>query len=296
MTTRPDAGMIGLGIMGGAIARNLMAGGLSVMGYDPDAAAMARFAENGGLAATRAGDVAAQAPIVLMSLPSIDALHGVTRDICDSGSAGCIVVECGTLPVDDKQKAHDLLAEKSITLLDCPLSGTGAQAVHKDLVVFASGHQDAVAKCQPVFDQMSRETRYVGPFGNGMKMKFVANLLVAIHNVASAEALVLARKAGLDPQMTYDVISSSAATSRMFEIRGPMMVDQTYEPATMKNDVWRKDMELIAAFASDLDCPTPLFSATEGLYSSARGQGMGNLDTAAVSAVLERMAGVPGKD
>ena len=295
MNEPPVAGMIGLGIMGTAISRNMIAGGLMVIGYDPDDDAINRLSEGGGVATGSADEVTAQADVVLMSLPSISALRSVARDIHDNGKPGCIVVECGTLPMAEKQAAHDLLAETGITLLDCPLSGTGAQAVEKDLVVFASGDQDAVEKCQPVFDAMSRETRYLGAFGNGMKMKFVANLLVSIHNVAAAEAMVLARKAGLDPQMTFDVLSTSAGSSRMFEVRGPMMVEQCYEPATIKNDVWRKDIELISAFVRDLDCPSPLFSMTDALYASARGQGMGKLDTASINAVLEDMAGVPRK-
>lgn len=295
MSKLPVAGMVGLGIMGTAITQNMIAAGLTVIGYDPDQAAVTRLTEAGGVAAGGAGEVAAQADIVLMSLPSVSALRDVAQDISSNGKAGCIVVECGTLPMDEKQAACDLLAQANIILLDCPLSGTGAQAVEKDLVVFASGDQSAVEKCQPVFDAMSRETRYLGAFGNGMKMKFVANLLVSIHNVAAAEAMVLARKAGLDPQMTFDVLSTSAGTSRMLEVRGPMMVEQHYEPATMKNDVWRKDIELISEFVRELDCPAPLFSVTDTLYASARGQGMGKLDTGSINAVLEAMAGVPTK-
>lgn len=289
------AGMVGLGIMGTALSRNMIAGGFSVIGYDPDREAAERLQANAGTAVASAGEVAARADIVLLSLPSIEALHSVARDIHDNGKAGCIVVECGTLPIDDKQSAHDLLAKANVTLLDCPLSGTGAQAAERDLVVFASGDEAAAGKCQPVFDAIARETRYLGAFGNGMKLKFVANLLVAIHNVAAAEAMVLARKAGLDPQMTYDVLSTSAGSSRMFEIRGPMMVEQCYEPATMKNDVWRKDIELISAFARDLACPAPLFAITDALYSSTRGRGMGKLDTGSINAVLEEMAGIKGK-
>ena len=96
-------------------------------------------------------------------------------------------------------------------------------------------------------------------------------------------------------QLTLDVLTTSAASSRMLEVRGPMMVEQHYEPATMKNDVWRKDIELISAFARDLDCPAPLFSVTDTLYASSRGMCMNKLDTGAVNAVMEEMAGLPRK-
>ena len=130
-------------------------------------------------------------------------------------------------------------------------------------------------------------------FGNGSKMKFVANLLVAIHNVSTAEALVLGIKAGLKPEDIFKVITDGAGNSRMFEIRGPMMVAGDYGDATMKNSVWQKDMQIIADFARSRDCPTPLFSATEPLYKAAMEQGRGTQDTASICAVLEAMAGLP---
>jgi putative dehydrogenase len=292
METTPDVGMVGLGIMGTALSRNMMATGLSVVGYDIEDEAMARFEDGGGIRAGSPGEAAGCAPIVLLSLPSITALREVVADISASGSPGCIIVECGTLPINEKQAAHDTLARKGITLLDCPLSGTGAQAAVRDLVVFASGELAAVQTCQPVLDAIARQTQYLGEFGNGMKMKLVANLLVSIHNAATAEAIVLARKAGLDARTTYEVLGASAASSRMFEVRGSMMVERVYEPATMKLDVWRKDLELITAFATDLDCPTPLFSASEALYARTHGKDMGALDTACINTVLEEMAGI----
>ena len=109
-------------------------------------------------------------------------------------------------------------------MLDCPLSGTGAQARTKDLVVYASGDAQAIQGLMPVFADFSRQAHDLGAFGNGMKMKFVANLLVAIHNVASAEAMVLGMKAGLDPAQIFKLIQSGAGNSRVFELRAPMMV------------------------------------------------------------------------
>ena len=121
-------------------------------------------------------------------------------------------------------------------------------------------------------------------------MKFVANLLVAIHNVAAAEALVLAMKAGLDPATAFDVISAGAGSSRMFEVRGPMMVKGDYSRALMKLGVWQKDMTVIAEFARAVGSPTPLFAATAPIYTAAT-RGGKDRDTAAVCAVLERLAG-----
>ena len=176
--------------------------------------------------------------------------------------------------------------------LDCPISGTGAQAVTRDLVVYASGDTAAVAALQPLFEGFARAVHDLGAYGNGSRMKFVANLLVAIHNVASAEAMVLGRKAGLDPEQVVRLIGAGAGTSRVFELRAPMMAAARYEPATMKVSTWQKDMDIIARFATELEVATPLLSATVPIYNSAMANGHAQHDTAAVCAVLERMAGV----
>ncbi len=146
----------------------------------------------------------------------------------------------------------------------------------------------------PVFADFSRAAHDLGAFGNGMKMKFVANLLVAIHNVASAEAMVLGMKAGLDPAQIFKLIQTGAGNSRVFELRAPMMVDQHYdgENLTMRNSTWMKDMKVIGEYAAKVGCPTPLFSATDAIYRAAISTGYGDQDTGAVCAVLEAMAGV----
>jgi 3-hydroxyisobutyrate dehydrogenase-like beta-hydroxyacid dehydrogenase len=177
-------------------------------------------------------------------------------------------------------------------VLDCPLSGTGAQAKVKDLVVYASGDSPSIAQLQPLFGDFARQAHDLGAFGNGSRMKFVANLLVAIHNVASAEAMVLGIKAGLDPHQLVKLVGAGVGTSRVFDLRAPMMADNVYEPATMKVSVWQKDMAVIGRFAADLGCPTPLFSATEPIYAAAMEGGHAAHDTAAVCAVLETMAGI----
>jgi L-threonate 2-dehydrogenase len=132
----------------------------------------------------------------------------------------------------------------------------------------------------------------LGTFGNGTKMKLVANLLVAIHNVAASEAMVLGMKAGLDPHQIVDVIGSGAGTSRVFELRAPMMAANNYLPATMRSRTRKKDMTVIGDFASALDCPTPLFSLTGALYDAALAMGRDAEDVGAVCTVLEAMAGL----
>ena len=288
-------GIIGLGIMGSSFARNLLEDNQSVIGYDILHKNMDVIVKLGARPGASPQDVASQADVVITSLPSIKSFHAVMTGedgIFAAGKEGLIAVECSTLPIDDKQAAHDALAEVGSILLDCPISGTGAQAVDKDLSVYGSGNQDAFNTCKPIFAGFARNAFYVGQFGNGSKMKFVANHLVHIHNVASAEAMVLGMKAGLDPKTIFNVIKEGAGSSRIFELRGPMMVEDDYTEATMKMEVWLKDMTTIGEFASMLDCPTPLFTAGRDIYLSGLAKGMHALDTASVCKVLEEYAGL----
>ena len=202
------------------------------------------------------------------------------------------MIETSTLALEDKLAFEAILREAGHVALDCPLSGTGAQAKTRDLVVYASGDSAAIEAHRPLFAGFAREAHDLGAFGNGTRMKLVANLLVAIHNVASAEAMVLAIKAGLAPRQVVELIGAGAATSRIFELRAPMMAESRYEPPTMRVGTWQKDMAVIGAFAQALGAPTPLFCATEPVYAAAMGLGFADQDTAAVCAVLERMAGI----
>jgi putative dehydrogenase len=282
--------VVGLGIMGSAMAANLMAAGFRVAGYDVLERRRRDHRRAGGQVARNARDAGTRADIVICSLPAPKALLAAAQDLAAAPRPPRIVIETSTLPIAVKQQARRLLRARGSTLLDCPLSGTGAQARVKDLVVYTSGARTACRQIAAVLNGFSRAHYYVGPFGNGSKMKFVANLLVAIHNVAAAEAFVLAKKAGLDPALTYKVIADSAGSSRMLQVRGPMMVKGDYTNATMKLDVWQKDMTVIADFAREIGCPTPLFAATAPLYLAALATRGGDEDTGAVCAVLEEMA------
>lgn len=285
-----SVGMIGLGAMGSAMSGNLLRAGFEVVGHDIDGDRVDALVSAGGVAASSAADVAARAPFVVTSLPSAAALDAVVVAIAAAGADDRVVIETSTLPIAVKQRNRDALAAAGVTLLDCPLSGTGAQALHKDVVVYASGPSEVVAACSGVFDGFARAHYDLGEFGAGSTMKFIANLLVAIHNVAAAEAFVLGTKAGLDPETLVRVIGDGAGTSRMFEVRAPTMVTGDYSTG-ITVDVFSKDVGIIAEFAGALQCPVPLFAASAQLYAAARAQGLGDQDTAAVCTVLERLAG-----
>ena len=290
--TKGTVGVIGLGIMGGSFAKNLVAAGWRVIGYDISAAARREAQRAGVELANGAAEVAAAAPIILTSLPKPQALMDTARKIAAAKLKGKIIAEMSTFTISDKEKAERVLRKAGHTVIDCPVSGTGSQAKNRDLVFYASGDAKAIARLRPVLMGFGRHTFDVGEFGNGSRMKYVANLLVAINNVASAEAMVLGMKAGLDPQMIVDLITAGAGNSRVFELRAPMMAKGRYDDVTMKISVWDKDMHVIGDYARKIRVPTPIFNATKGIYLKAMKSGFGNSDTAAVCAVLEKMAKV----
>ena len=286
-------GVVGLGIMGSAIARHLAAAGRRVVGFDTDGARCAEARTAGVEIAASASSLAAESDLVLTSLPSAQALAATIDAILAAARRPCqVVAELSTLSLDDKHRGHARLAAAGIPMLDCPVSGTGAQAANRDIVLYVSGDASAFQRSRPVFAGFARESLHLGAFGNGTRMKFVANLLVAIHNVAAAEAVLLGLRAGLDAGTLVQVLGSGAGGSRMLQLRGPMMVHHAFEPATMKLDVWQKDMRLIEQFARDIGVATPLFSTTAPLYDVLVARGRGQEDTAAVYSVLEEMAPV----
>lgn len=285
-------GIIGLGIMGGAFGRNLAAAGWHVVGYDLDPKRRREAKRNGVEVVESVTAVAQASHDILTMLPSAEALAQVSRELARAKLKPRTVIEASTFTLKDKQRAEKLLRKAGHVMLDCTVSGTGAQAANKDLIFYASGGSREIKRLRPLFRDFGREVYDLGAFGNGSKMKYVANLLVAIHNVAGAEAMVLGIKAGLDPQQVYELANAGAGQNRMFELRGPMMVKNDYSKPTMKIAVWKKDMKVIGDFARTIGVKVPVFSATAPIYDKALASGHAQHDTAAVCAVLEKMAGV----
>ena len=285
-------GIVGLGIMGGAFAQNLVAAGWRVHGHDIDPARRRAMARAGVALAPDARALAAEVPVIITSLPKPGALDSTVEAIVAARIRPRVIVEASTFTIDDKLRAERALRAAGHVMLDCPISGTGAQAKVKDLAVYASGDRKAIARLRPLFAGFARAAHDLGAFGNGSRMKYVANLLVAINNVATAEAMVLGLKAGLPAQTVFDMVTAGAGNSRVFELRAPMMVKGRYDDATMKIAIWQKDMQVIGDFAKKLGAPVPLFAATRPVYQAALAGGHGMHDTAAVCAVLEKKARV----
>ncbi len=285
-------GLIGLGVMGTAMSGHLIDAGFEVSGFDIDASRMDVLAAAGGHRRTGAAEVAASADLVLLALPSVEALEDAAAGVAAGAHPGLIVAEMGVFPISAKERARDLLADAGVELMDVPVSGTGLQAADATLVVMASGSEEAFDETSAVFEVIGRTTYYLGPFPNGSIMKFIANLLVSVHTLAAAEAHTLGAASGMDPRLVQRVIADGVGSSAMFEIRGPMMVADTYVPPSGRLDIIKKDAEIIAAYAASVGVPTPLLNAAVPQYRAASESGLGSLDAAAVCRHLEQTGGV----
>ncbi len=286
-------GFIGLGVLGSAMAGNLVKSGFQVIGFDVEPEKRAALERDGGASGASPADVADRSDVVILCLPTAEVLADVTggeNGLNSGGRAGQIVLETSTFAIADKEKARDVLAADGKILLDCPLSGNRILALKKQLTAFGSGDRDAYDAVEHVIQGFAHRTFYVGDFGAGMKMKFCGNILNLVHNSVAAEVMVLGMKAGLDPEMIHQVISGSGSSSSMFEVRGAMMVNEDYDTEGMNFSIPLKDSRLISEHAANHLCPIPIYQAALQPYYAAVAQGHHDEDASAVCAALELAA------
>lgn len=286
-TDTKKIGLIGLGIIGSSILRNIHDSEFSPIGFDIDQKIIDTLNHEGLNTSSSLKEIIDQSSIIITSLPNNKALDETIDLIIQEDNRKVeLLIETSTLSLECKIKNQERLNAINVDILDCPISGTGRQAENKDIVMYASGLKESYEMALPVLETFSRESFFLGDFGNATKVKLIANLLVSIHNVASAEAIRLGEKSGLDLNELYKVISSGAATSKIFELRAPMMIAKDYSPASMKMNVWKKDMELIRDMLDNHEIDSPLFKMTEQLYKKAEELDLNELDTASVMEVL----------
>ncbi|MCV0427144.1 MAG: NAD(P)-dependent oxidoreductase [Roseibium sp.] len=278
--------IIGQGIMGGAYARNLIKSGELVLGVDPSATARASLREAGGQSFEKPGNWIADCELVILSVASPQVLAAVCETLKEFVVPGQIVVETGTFSIKDKEEARTALEDKGAILLDCPVSGTGAQAAEGDLVMMASGEALSIETVRPLLEKFTRLVMNAGAFGNGTRMKFVANHAVAVHNTAAAETLNYADALGLDRETVYRMLSSGAGQSRMSDLRMPLMISGGYEPPSASLRMFKKDLEIIGESIEINDVFAPLFQASSAVYRTANAKLPETFDTAAVFEVF----------
>ena len=283
-----NIGLIGLGAMGGAYAKHLLKNNFKCFGIDLDKNNILKFIQLGGQEITY-DELFNKVEIVLTSLPSLNAYKDVLNNLKRLGKNNPkkIILDMNTISIDDKNMFKNEVIGLNIDMLDSPVSGTGAQAWEADLTVFASGSKELIDKCMNIFKVFSKEVINVGSFGNGMKFKILANLLVTIHNTAAAEALRLGELAGLDQDMIFKVLGNSAATSVMLQKRMPLMINKNYEPPTASYNIFLKDVDIIRNFIKDNNVTLPTFEGSAKIYDKAEKTLSKNWDTASVYEVLK---------
>ena len=283
-----NIGLIGLGAMGGAYAKHLLKNNFKCFGIDLDKNNISKFIQLGGQEITY-DELFNKVDIVLTSLPSLIAYKDVLNNLKRLGKNNSkkIILDMNTISIDDKNMFKNEINGLNIDMLDSPVSGTGAQAWEADLTVFASGSKELIDKCMNIFKAFSKEVINVGSFGNGMKFKILANLLVTIHNTAAAEALRLGELAGLDKDMIYKVLGNSAATSVMLQKRMPLMINKNYEPPTASFNIFLKDVDIIRNFIKNNNVTLPTFEGSAKIYDKAEKTLSKNWDTASVYEVLK---------
>ena len=229
-------------------------------------------------------DLLEKSNVIILSLPTVPIFHNVINEIenCNYFTDPKVIIDMNTISLEDKLDAKNKLEKLNIFFIDAPVSGTGAQAKTKDLVVMSSGSEKIVNECKDIFDSFARKNIFVGEFGNGIKFKILANLLVTVHNTVTAEALLLGQKVGLDSQKIYEVLNEGAATSVMLDKRMPLMISEDYEPATASMRIFLKDIDVISNFLKHNSMISPTFDAAAALYNQSKDNIPITYDTAAI--------------
>ncbi len=276
-------GVIGLGKMGLPIAMNLMSRGFRVTGYRRSGSP--ELAKAGGAVAASAAEVAACADVLLSIVPTADDVEEVIAGPAGTLTAlrpGTVHIEMSTIDVDRKARLRDQVRGKGGDLLDCPISGSPGMVAPRLATTFASGDKDSVDTVKPVLDAISGPWVYTGPFGTGARMKYVANLLLAVHTVAAAEAMALARRSGLDLELVQKTLDNSIASSAIWKQRGPMMAERTWSPAPGPVRTLHPILEQIEDHAAKTGLSASVFAAAKEVFDKALADGWGDLDIACV--------------
>jgi 3-hydroxyisobutyrate dehydrogenase len=276
-------GVIGLGKMGLPIARNLMERGFPVIGYRRSGSPELTAA--GGTTAASAAEVAATADVLLSIVPTAENVEQIIKGPQGTLSAlqkGTIHIEMSTIDVDRKARLRDEVRASGGDLLDCPVSGSPGLVAPRLATTFASGDRKSVDKVSAVLDAISGPWVYTGAFGTGALMKYVANLLLAVHTVAAAEAMALARRSGLDLELVQKTLDNSIASSAIWQQRGPLMAERAWSPAPGPIRTLHPILEQIEDHATKTGLEAPLFKAAKEVFDKALADGWGDLDIACV--------------
>ncbi len=287
-------GIIGVGLLGTAVASRLLDAGFEVAGYDTRPDQAASLGPRGLRPAASLAEAADGADVIFTILPSLDAVDTAVRGpagLLETAPATATIAQMSTISPPLTRALGAAATQRGIAFLDTPMSGTSSMVARGDCTIFVGGDRARADACKPVFEAIARKTLYVGATGLATLAKLATNLLVGLNTAAVAEALVLGAKGGLHPAQLLDILKESAAGSRMLEVRGPLMVSHRFD-AQMKAELFLKDFKLMLEEGARLGVPLPLTSLTEQLTVATVAAGRGGEDIAAIITTLERLAGM----
>jgi 3-hydroxyisobutyrate dehydrogenase-like beta-hydroxyacid dehydrogenase len=285
--------IVGVGLLGTAVASRLLDAGFEVTGYDSRPDQLARLSPRGLRSATSINDAVADAEAVFTILPSQESVEAVILGgggLLETMPRSATLIQMSTISPTLTRRLAEAAAAR-LGFLDAPMSGTSAMVERGDCTIFVGGDPSRLAACRPVFAAIAKRTVHVGPVGSASLAKLATNLLVGLNTAALAEALVLGEKGGLAPAALLDILRDSAAASKMVEVRGPLMVERRFEPQ-MKLDLFLKDFRLMLEEGQRLGVPLPLTSLTQQLCTATAAAGRGAEDLAALITTLQQLAGL----
>jgi len=287
-------GIVGVGLLGSSIALRLLQSGFEVTGYDTRREQIEATWPGGLRAAGTISEAAMGADAVFIILPSLESVEAVVCSpggLIETAPSKAILLQMSTISPDLTRRLHKATSAKGLAFLDAPMSGTSAMVARGDCTILLGGDAEHVRKCLPVFEAITPRTVHVGNVGMASLAKLVTNLLVGLNTAALAEALVLGAKGGLDPAKMLEALAGTAASSRMMEIRGPLMVAEEFPPQ-MKLELFLKDLRLILEEGRRLEVPLPLTTTAQRLFATAGDAGAGAQDLAVVITTLKHLAGL----
>lgn len=286
-------GFVGLGLMGSAMVRNLLAAGFPVIGYDIDDSKMDALAGEGFRKAGSPEVIPPLAETIILSLPNSPVVNGVIEDslkLFETGRKGLILIDTTTADPVLSEEMAARLREKGIEMLDAAVSGTSRMCAGKDVTFLVGGNEDKFRECEPVFSALGKRTFYMGKNGAGAVAKLVVNLVLGLNRMALAEGLCLAEKAGMDPRRTLEVLKESAAYSSAMDQKGLKMVDKNFLPAEGKLAFHLKDVQLMLELGRRMNAPLPMSGLHAQALRSEVAKGRGEWDNAAIISFYEDAA------
>jgi 3-hydroxyisobutyrate dehydrogenase-like beta-hydroxyacid dehydrogenase len=287
-------GIIGVGLLGSAVALRLLQAKFQVKGYDTRPARVKLLQAQGLIAAGSPSEVAVDSDAVFTILPSLESVETTILGmggLIETAQQNCTVIQMSTISPSLTRRLANAVAAKALGFLDAPMSGTSAMVERGDCTIFVAGDRSRAEACQPIFDAIAKKTHYVGDAGMASLAKLATNLLVGLNTAALAEALVLGAKGGLTPGVLVEILKESAGASKMVDVRGPLMVSRRFD-AQMKIDLFLKDFKLMLDEGLRLGVPLPLTSLTQQLATATAVAGRGEEDLAAIVTTFELLAGL----